>query len=248
VESKLLAQGITEDTQCFAHAFGVFSPQTGMLSIFEGDKTFEDLKNHLLQEYGPSNTQDNHNLLDQTQEIVGDPRVYLSKLKKILQDAQTQKDLIQKLPERIRRVLQVMPLDATAEQVTKKAEELRRSNHLNGRWTGAKNVKMPAIHIIKHTLEQTTPKREDETGEMDEGGEEEILHLQPHGPPDPSPLFLVHQKCPRNTFKVPLSMDSPTFSKLHPWGTGSDTVNVTVCSIAMPTSSILPHQLTRVVL
>jgi len=38
--------------------------------------------------------------------MVGDPRIYLSKLKKILQDAQTQKDLlVQKLPEKVRRVV-----------------------------------------------------------------------------------------------------------------------------------------------
>jgi len=48
---------------------GALTPQTvELLPIFEGEKTFEDRKEHLLQEYCSNGAQDNCHLLNQTQE------------------------------------------------------------------------------------------------------------------------------------------------------------------------------------
>jgi len=56
VEAKFQANAITEDAQCFTHVFGALTSKTNeQLFTFKGDKTFKDLKTHLLQEYGPGN-------------------------------------------------------------------------------------------------------------------------------------------------------------------------------------------------
>jgi len=249
VEAKLLAHGITEDAQRFAHAFGNLSPQkVKLLPILEGDKTSEELKTHLLQEYGPSDTQDNRDLLDQTQEIVGDSRIYLSKLKKILQDAQTQKDLlVQNLPEKVRRVVQVMPPDGTAEQIAKKDSELKRVDRINERRKEAETAKTSVVHIIKCMPKPTAPERDNKRGEPDEGNKEKISHLQQNGPPIPNahlPLLPnPHPSPPGTPSKGTSSMGSPATSE--PCSLGTE-LNALSGYMAAPTTSILHHRQPRV--